>query len=244
MVKNFLDFDCTVVAVDKNQIELSKIKETFPGKQLHIYKFDLGVLNEIQNFADQVKKEIGKIDILINNVGVMNSGKLFVDLSEQEIMQLFNVNTFSYIWLCKQFLGDMIESNDGHIVNVSSVLGQMGGYKLTDYSSSKFAVVGFSESLRVELKSLNPANKIVVSLVCPFHVKTPMFNGVEFIRLKWMGLSMRPEFVAGEIFKGIALKKELILIPKFWTTVFLAIKKQVLFQFYFKKFYFKYFFRF
>ena len=58
----------------------------------------------------------------------------------------FNVNVLSQFWLCREFLPDMIRTNKGHIVNVSSVCGMVGGYKLTDYCSSKFAVTGFTES--------------------------------------------------------------------------------------------------
>lgn len=119
----------------------------------------------------------------------------------------------------------MIELNKGHIVNISSVCGLMGAYKLTDYCSSKFAVVGFTESLRVELKTVNPDNQIVVSTVCPFHVKTKLFNGIEFSHLKWLKLSMEPEYVAQKIVDGILLKKELIFIPSFSTSVFVAIRK-------------------
>ena len=179
----------------------------------------------MKSTGNRIKKEVGSVSILINNAGIMNHGKLFLQLSEEEIMRLFNVNLFSHFWLCKEFLPEMIELNKGHIVNISSVCGLMGAYKLTDYCSSKFAVVGFTESLRVELKTVNPDNQIVVSTVCPFHVKTKLFNGIEFSHLKWLKLSMEPEYVAQKIVDGILLKKELIFIPSFSTSVFVAIRK-------------------
>ena len=114
----------------------------------------------------------------------MNKAKLFLDLNEAEISNIFNVNILAQFWMCKEFLPDMIQDNKGHIINVASSLGMFGAYKLVDYCTTKFAVSGFTESLRLELKN-SYFNNIKVSLVCPFHVKTSLFNGFEMTRLKW-----------------------------------------------------------
>ena len=118
----------------------------------------------------------------------------------------------------------MINENKGHIVNVSSVCGLNGGYRLTDYCASKFAVMGFTESLRVELKVSNPRNKIVVTAVCPFHVKTKMFEGADVMHLKWSNLSMEPEYAANAIVEGVLENRELIFIPRGFVYVFANIK--------------------
>lgn len=118
----------------------------------------------------------------------------------------------------------MIENNHGHIVNVSSVCGLQGGYKLTDYCASKFAVVGFTESLRVELKVMNPKNKIQVTLVCPFHVRTKLFDGVEFSKFKWIRLSFTPNEVAESIVNGVLTNKSMVFIPKMLCHVYLGLK--------------------
>ena len=120
----------------------------------------------------------------------------------------------------------LLESNKN--VGLSHLFSEISVAKvgiLTDYCSSKFAVVGFTESLRVELKCINPDNSIVVSTVCPFHVKTKLFNGIEFNHLKWLGLSMDPEYVAKKIVDGILANKKLILVPSFTTSIFLALRK-------------------
>ncbi len=118
----------------------------------------------------------------------------------------------------------MINENNGHIVNVSSVCGLNGGYRLTDYCASKFAVMGFTESLRVELKESNPRNKILVTVVCPFHIKTKMFEGADVKYLKWSNLSMEAEFAASAIVDGILENRELIFIPRAFVYVFANIK--------------------
>ena len=227
-----LDLGCIVICIDNNNHELYKLKSELKFKsnrvfknKVHFYCIDITCIDQIKATATKIKNEVGQVNIIINNAGIMNHGKLFLQLSEEEILKLFNVNTFSQFWLCKQFLPDMIKINSGHIVNVASVCGLMGGYKLTDYCASKFAVVGFTESLRVELKCINPENNVRVSTVCPFHVKTKMFNGVEFSHLKWLGLSMEPDFVARKIVEGLLSNKELIYIPSLTTTIFLALRK-------------------
>jgi all-trans-retinol dehydrogenase (NAD+) len=108
----------------------------------------------------------------------------------------------------------MIKLNKGHIVNISSMVGILGGDKLSDYCATKFAVYGFSESLRIELKCLNKDNKIKVTTVCPFHIKTPMFEAVKFHHFNWLNVSMEPEYVAKQIIHGILMNKELIYLPR------------------------------
>ena len=144
----------------------------------------------------------------------MNQGKLFLELTEQDVKNIFNVNTFAHFWLCREFLPDMIHENKGHIVNVSSVCGLVGGYKITDYCSSKFATTGFTESLRTELRVLNSKNKIIVSGVYPLHIKTKMFNGADITCLKWLNMSMEPEFAAATIVHGVLAEKESIFVPR------------------------------
>ena len=135
------------------------------------------------------------------------------------------MNTLAQFWLVREFLPDMLAKNHGHIVNVSSVCGLQGGYKLTDYCSSKFAVAGFTESLRVELGVLNPANRIGVTLVCPFHVQTKLFDGVEFSRMRWIRLSFTPDEVADAIVNGLLTNKSLVLIPRGLCYVYMAMKR-------------------
>ncbi len=192
--------------------------------RMYFYKLDISSSEAVKKCVNLIKKEVGKIDILINNAGIMNHGKLFLELTEDDVKKIFNVNTFAHFWLCREILPDMINENKGHIVNVSSVCGLTGGYKLTDYCASKFAVMGFTESLRVELRLSNPKNKVCVAAVCPFHVKTKLFHGADIDRLKWLNLSMEPEYVANNIVSGVLSEKELILIPGLATNFFAWIK--------------------
>ena len=192
-------------------------------KRLHFFTVDISSSDEVKSVARKIKLDVGNIDILINNAGIMNKGKFMTELNDQEIQNIFNVNILSQFWLIREFLPAMIKNNKGHICNVASVCGLMGGYKLTDYCSTKFAVVGMTESIRVELKSLK--SRVQTTLVVPFHVKTKMFHGVQFERLSWVGLSMSRNFVAEEIVNGILLNKEFVAIPKVQTGLFYLINR-------------------
>lgn len=89
----------------------------------------------------------------------------------------------------KAFLPDMIETKRGHIVTISSVTGLMGTYACTDYSATKFATVGFHESLYSELR-YHGHDYIGMTLVCPYYINTGMFGGVKvFLPLKNILLS-------------------------------------------------------
>lgn len=212
--------------MDKNQLELKKLQTKYKSSnQIETYCVNLCSIDDIRQCCEQIRSKYGLVDIVINNAGIVNNGKMLVNLEDEEIANIFDVNIMSYIRICKEFLPKMIELNQGHIVNVSSILGLMGSYKLCDYSATKFAVNGFTESMRNELKCSNSENKIKVTLVCPFHVRTEMFKGIEFFRFKWAGLSMSPKYVADRIVNGILYEKELVLVPSLWSSIFFGFKK-------------------
>lgn len=181
------------MCIDNNKKALEHLEEelnnTFDKSRIKsrvfFYEADISFLEQVKFLCQEIKKKFPKIDIIINNAGIMNKAKTLLNLEEVEIFQIFKVNILSQIWICREFLPEMIEQNKGHIVNISSSLGIFGAYKLTDYCTTKFAVIGFTEALRMELKTLNPNNQINVTLVCPFHVKTNLFNGFQLPRLKW-----------------------------------------------------------
>ncbi len=218
------------VDIDENAIESfrsylkSKIDdETF--KKISFEKFDIRLKSDIDAFIDHVKQQYERVDILINLAGIMNKGKLFTELNEQEIHKIFQINLFSQIWLCQGLLPQMIENESGHIVNMSSALGLFGTYKLTDYCATKFAVFGFTEALRNEIKIKYPKQDLKVSIICPFHVKTKLFNGFTFNSLKWLNISSTPEYTSKLILDGILLNKELIGIPRFSLYGFALLKQ-------------------
>uniref|UniRef100_A0ABM5GBL4 Short-chain dehydrogenase/reductase family 16C member 6-like n=1 Tax=Pogona vitticeps TaxID=103695 RepID=A0ABM5GBL4_9SAUR len=147
------------------------------AQAVHTYKCDLRKKEEIYAVADQVKKEVGDVNILVNNAGILNK-KSFRDLSDSEIEETLKVNTKAHFWTCKAFLPAMITRNRGHLVTIASVAAFFGSNGTTDYSASKYAAFGFLESLTLELRK-EGKNGIKTTIVCPSYVNTRLIAGVK-----------------------------------------------------------------
>ncbi|KAJ3099089.1 hypothetical protein HDU97_003468 [Phlyctochytrium planicorne] len=165
----------------------------FKDESVVLYQCDVSNFAKVKEVAGRINKEVGAPTMVINNAGIVN-GKLFVDLSEQEIQRVMNVNLFGPMWITKAFMPKMIEMNRGHIVNVASVMGITGARSMVDYCAAKFGVVGFNEALRQEVHNTN----IKVSAIYPGLINTGMFDGVVF-KFPWM----TPPLETIEVVNGI-----------------------------------------
>ncbi|XP_055870969.1 protein dhs-3-like isoform X2 [Biomphalaria glabrata] len=115
--------------------------------EVKAYKVDLSKREDIYETAVQVKSDIGDVDILVNNAGIV-TGKKFLECPDVLIEKTMAVNSNAHFWTTKSFLPSMLSRNHGHIVSIASSAGLFGVSGLCDYSASKFAAVGFDESLR------------------------------------------------------------------------------------------------
>ncbi|CAG9788779.1 unnamed protein product [Diatraea saccharalis] len=170
---------CTIVLWDINKQGLEdtvKLVKGIGGKCTG-YVVDLAKKEDIYRVAKQVDREVGKVNLLINNAGVV-SGRYLLDTPDHLIQRTFDVNILAHFWTVKAFLPSMIEKNDGHIVTIASMAGYVGVSKLVDYCSSKAAACGFDESLRLELQDKG-VKGVKTSLICPFFIRsTGMFDDV------------------------------------------------------------------
>lgn len=173
------------------------------------YACDVGNFDAVAATASRTLAEMGSIDILVNNAGVV-SGASLLDLTPAQIERTFRVNTLSLFWTTKAFLPEMIRNGRGHIVNLASASGYIGVARLSDYSASKWAAVGFDESLRAELKKTAPA--IRTTVVCPFYVNTGMFHGVRS-RFSFLLPILEPELVVKKIVRAIERDKARLVLP-------------------------------
>ena len=137
--------------------------------------------------------------------------------AQKAIERTFDVNALAHFWTVRAFLPAMVERNRGHIVTVASAGGLVAAPRLADYSASKFAAVGFDEALRLELAS--QGLDIKTTLVCPFYVKTGMFEGVK-TRFSWLLPILEPEYVADRIVKAIEKNRRRLIMPRFAYTSF------------------------
>ncbi|XP_015438803.1 PREDICTED: estradiol 17-beta-dehydrogenase 11-like [Dufourea novaeangliae] len=189
------------------------------GGKCCCYYCDITNKEEVYKAAKTVEIEVGSVTLLINNAGYVY-GKTLMDLPDDEIERTYRVNILSHYWTTKAFMKEMMKNNHGHIVTVASVAGLLGTYKCTDYSATKFAAIGYHESLFSELRA-DGYNGIHTTLVCPAYINTDMFVGVT-PRIPML----EPEHVAEEVVSGILVNQAVIVLPK--TTRFLLPLKYLL----------------
>ena len=121
------------------------------------------------------------------------------------------VNTLAHFWTTKAFLPAMRAAGAGHVVVVASVAGLIGSANLIDYSASKFAAVGFAESLRNELYAdAATSGKVGCSLVCPAHIKTALFKGFRQPLIR----SLEPAEVAEGIVRAVEQRIPMLVLPR------------------------------
>ena len=127
----------------------------------------------VREGAMQVERELGPAYLLDNNAGVHAPGD-FLNGSDEEIKRQVDVNLNSYFWCTKTFLPGMISRGEGHIVFIASAAGLLGVPGMAVYSATKHAVIGFAESLRLELRR-GGAAAVSMTIVCPSFIDTGMF---------------------------------------------------------------------
>ncbi|WP_420096941.1 SDR family oxidoreductase [Brevibacterium sediminis] len=142
------------------------------GTRARSFTLNVGDADQVAAMAEQT----GQIDILVNCAGIV-SGKKLLDMEEAAIRRLYDVNTFALYWTTQAFLPGMIERDRGSVVTIASAAGLTGVARQTDYSASKWAAVGFTESLRGELRA--DGSRVNTLAVCPFYINTGMFKGVQ-----------------------------------------------------------------
>ncbi|XP_063975093.1 short-chain dehydrogenase/reductase family 16C member 6 [Diachasmimorpha longicaudata] len=171
------------------------------------YTCDITDRKQIYRVAKTVKIEVGNVTIVVNNAGYV-CGKTFMNIPDDEIEKTFKVNILAHYWINKAFLEEMMKENQGHIVTIASVAGLMGTYNCTDYSATKFAAIGYHESLFTELK-MHGYDGIQTTLVCPYFINTGMFPGVEPRLMP----QLEPEYVAEEVVQGILTDQINVTLP-------------------------------
>ncbi len=178
---------------------------------------DLSSRESVGVAAEKSLAALGAVDILINNAGIV-SGKDLLEISDEQIELTFDVNALALFWTTRRFLPGMLERNSGHIVTIASAGGIAGTAQLVDYCSSKFAAVGFDDSLRVELKRLG--SNVQTTVICPYYIDTGMFAGVS-TRFPWLLPILKPEKTVNKILRAIRRNRRRLITPWFVYTTYL-----------------------
>ena len=159
-------------------------EETIAGTQMDFQKLgrvegycvDVSDAEMVKTQFERTTKECGQVDIVINCAGVVLSNQTFDRQSVENIQRTMNINALAPMYLAREALPGMLARNKGHLCNIASAAGMISNPKMSVYVASKWAVIGWSDSVRIELKE--SGKDVHVTTVAPYYINTGMFDGV------------------------------------------------------------------
>lgn len=173
MAFEFADRGYDLILVARSFNKLKEVKNEIIKKydkcNVLIMKCDVSNVESVKNLYNDVRKEFGNIDVLVNNAGFGDCGKFYETDLEKDI-SMINTNILGLHVLTKLFLRDMVKVNKGYILNIASIAGFMPGPLMATYYSTKAYVVRLTRAIAKELKSVN--SKVKIAAYCPGPVNT------------------------------------------------------------------------
>lgn len=202
----------SLIIVSRNEAGLNELATTIKDRSVDVIPLvcDISSKEEVRNMSNTVLQKFGYIDILINNAGIGIFGKVN-ETSIEEIEKVNNTNYFGMIYCTKFFLDSMIKRNTGYIINIASLAASFGIPGMAAYCGSKFALLGFSESLKHELRNTG----IKISVISPIGVKTNFFNNKYFNYKIPMKYALKPEKVSKAVMNSFMSSSFQIFVPSF-----------------------------
>lgn len=207
---NLIVWDINQANIDKTEAELSDVKPAEAGVskgQIHSYIVNVSDPQAIKSAYEKVKSEVGEVDILVNCAGIVRGNNTFDKQTVQDIDLTMDINANAPMYVSLAVLPDMLRRDRGHICNIASAAGMLGVPKLSVYCASKWAVIGWTESMRVELKQAR--SHVRVTSVAPYFINTGMFDGVN----SKVFPILDPEKTAAKIIRAVEAGKSFRGIP-------------------------------
>ena len=195
-------WDINQESIEQVVSELGQVAKA-QGRAGRVYGMRVDVSNQamVADRYEQTKREVGEIDILINSAGIITSNKTFDQCTPDEINRTMMVNALAPMYVAQQVLPDMVARDSGHICNIGSAGGMISNPRMSIYAASKWATIGWSDSVRIELSEMK--SRVRVTTIAPYYITTGMFDGV---RSRIFPL-LRPENVAARIIRSIERDK-------------------------------------
>lgn len=211
--RTFIIWDINITAIENVKKELA------PYGRVKGYVVDVSD-NEIVTLAyKKTVADCGDIDIVINCAGIITSNKTFDQMTSDEILRTMNINTIAPMFVARAVLPDMLRRNRGHICTIASAGGMLSNPKMSVYAASKWGVIGWSDSVRIELQ--DSRSDVHITTVAPYYINTGMFDGVKSRIIP----ILKPEYVARRVIKGIERNRTFCGIPfgfhfiRFWQAI-------------------------
>ena len=176
------------------------------------YVLDLGDQEQVEVTAKAVLAELGEIHVVINNAGIVRGNKYFWETDPIRDTKLtVDVNTLAPMYVAREFMPAMIASpQECRLVNLASAAGLTPNPRMAAYAASKWAVIGWSDSVRLELKQAG-IDHVKVTTVCPYYINTGMFEGAKSAPLLPI---LEPGDVVEETWQTMLSGGSFVIMPK------------------------------
>lgn len=222
----------TVILWDINEAALDETAEALraratvsgsDGTVIVPMRVDIADRLQIEKAAEQVRHEHGGVDVLINNAGVVTGALFWEHDNERDTEFIVRVNTLAPMFLTREFLPGMIAGGrPSRIVNIASAAGTLSNPRMSVYASSKWALIGWSDSVRLELVQEGIPH-VCVTTVCPSYIATGMFEGVKGPLFTPI---MQPDYVVNRVWKAMTAGRSMLMLP--WTVTLSKVLKGIL----------------
>jgi short-subunit dehydrogenase len=208
----------TVILWDRDGAALSAttamLNQRSDGRtQIAPYIVDIADLGAIAQTAQRVRVEVGNPDVLINNAGIVRGKYFWEHDNGADTRPTMQINALAPMYIAREFLPMMIAGTkrESRIVNIASAAGTLSTPRMSVYAASKAALIGWSDSLRLELVQQGHGH-VKVTTVCPSYIDTGMFAGARGPLLTPL---MTPEYVVDRVWRAMLSGRPQLLLP--WT---------------------------
>jgi short-subunit dehydrogenase len=211
--RSLIIWDINITSIENTRNELQKY-----GK-VKGYVVDVSNNDIVTAAYKKTTADCGCIDIVINCAGIITSNKTFDQQTPEEIVRTMNINTIAPMFVARAVLPDMLRRNRGHICTIASAGGMISNPKMSVYAASKWGVIGWSDSVRIELQEMK--SDVHITTVAPYYINTGMFDGVKSRIIP----ILKPEYVSRRIIKAIERNRMFRGIPfgshfiRFWQAI-------------------------
>ncbi|BDT86782.1 SDR family oxidoreductase [Nocardia cyriacigeorgica] len=168
-------WDINEVALKSTAAELTAL-----GGTIHHFVVDVSAPEQISEAARAVREEVGDIDILVNNAGIVRGNTYFWETTNRaDIDKTMAINSLAPMYVTLEFLPAMVAgSGQARVLNIASSAGLVSNPRMSVYAASKWAALGWSDSVRIELEQAGH-DHVKVTTVCPTYIDTGMFDGAK-----------------------------------------------------------------
>ncbi|WP_025026605.1 SDR family NAD(P)-dependent oxidoreductase [Caldalkalibacillus mannanilyticus] len=216
LVQKVAQYQGHPILIARSEEKLQKVAreiQSLTQKEIHYFTADVSKIEQVRDTFRQIAEIYPQIDVLINNAGY-GVFELFQEAPEESFEKMMQVNYFGAVYCIKQVVNSMISARKGHIINIASQAGKVGTPKSSAYNASKHALLGFTNSLRHELKE----NNIYVTSINPGPIRTPFFEIADQSGKYTKNIDkymLDPDYVAERIIDVIIKPKREVNLP-FW----------------------------